>query len=164
MITANEIEDTLNSINGIEEKVFLLNMNDRMDNSYYEERDKINNEIDIIQNKINDIDFISELISSKKMKDDLENAKTLISKANNKRYYVPASALFIATYSQLNSMKNRIKPDFNSYTCNELIELLEQEILELKTELRSGGSNKRILEEAGDVGACLSGILSVYLK
>ncbi len=157
------IKEMINEFNSLYVKKYYAEMKDNLNFSDHEELKSIKNEEYELSKKVNEINFIEEILSSKEKTFDLKHAKDLISRANHKRFYDSCSAFYVATFQQLNSSKNRGKPNFSEYTPSELLDKAIQELEELRSEIEKGGSEQRIFEEAGDVGAYITGILSHYL-
>jgi hypothetical protein len=84
----------------------------------------------------------------------------------NNRNYFDSKILYIVTNQQLNLAKNKVKPDLETLHPREQIEFCLAELMELHREFETEGeiNFERVLEEIGDVGAYLSGIIAWVRK
>lgn len=110
------------------------------------------------------MNYINEIINNGNIQDTIRKILD-DSYQKNLRYSTETLLLKYCIMNQLNLPKNNIKGPLEKYNLSQLFNLLLEEIYELKSEIREDFNIEpiRVLEEIGDIGAFLVGILSKIL-
>jgi hypothetical protein len=112
------------------------------------------------------MDIIKELSKNNISEEAIIFCADFFYKTKYNRNYLEAVVIIMCSLIQLNSDKNTQKEPLENYHPLELIKLLREEVNELENEFKTEQkiNIQRVLEELGDVGAYLSGIVAAVRK
>lgn len=83
------------------------------------------------------------------------------------RYNSYCKALALLASTQLNQEKNKLKPDFEKLSLQNIKTKLNEEVAEFWDELKKGNKKidfERAFSELGDVAGCLVGFLALLMQ